>query len=92
MYNHLKFKDIVRICELKASYCDLIEKVTVPKSRKQPTLENAEWFISNGHIFNQSNKFYNTLLKVCVETLELKGYTKWQQEPDAMDMEKDVVK
>ena len=74
MINYSSFSNVVRICELKTRYSDLIEKVTVPTSRKTHTIENAEWFISNGHIFNKTNNFYNELLKVCVEMLELKGF------------------
>jgi len=73
MYNHLKFSDVARICELKTRYSELIEKVNVPTKRKQHTMENAEWFIKSGHVFNKNNVHYEQLIKICQDTVNLKG-------------------
>jgi hypothetical protein len=73
MYNHLKFSDVARICELKTRYSELIEKVTVPSKRKKHNMENAEWFIKSGHVFNKKNVYFKPLLEVCNEIIKLKG-------------------
>lgn len=72
MYNHLKFSDVAKICDLKTKYSELIEKVNVPSKRKHHTVENAEWFLKSGHVFNRNNAFFNQLMQICHETVKLK--------------------
>lgn len=72
MSKHLSFSSIARICELKTLYNELTEKVTIPTKRKIHNIENVQWFIKSGHLFNKNNSRYNDLLEVCKETLMIK--------------------
>jgi hypothetical protein len=62
---------LCRSFELRAEFEDIMHDLTLPKNRRELTVDFANWFLKHGATFNKQRVRYAQVKKLCEEYLEI---------------------
>lgn len=62
---------LCRALDLRLEFEDLVSSVTLPKNRRELTLDNAVWILDNGHAFNHNNAKWSKVHDICINYVDI---------------------